>query len=191
MTKEAWDYYSSGADDEITLRENHSAFARIWLRPRVLVDIVFLLCFFLSFLFYQHSLGRVAHGLCLPLGLSFSLSLSLCLPLCLSLSLCLSLCLSLSLSLSLSRSLSLSLSVSLSLSPSLPLSLSVCLCAWRSKWPLATALTAWLASLGPFLRVTLSASTTRVRVSLCASASFPDLFYFSDVSLPSFCCWRL
>ncbi len=29
MKKEAWDYYSSGADDEVTLRENHSAFQRI------------------------------------------------------------------------------------------------------------------------------------------------------------------
>jgi len=39
MKKEAWDYYSSGADDEITLRENHTAFQRLWLRPRVLVNV--------------------------------------------------------------------------------------------------------------------------------------------------------
>ena len=39
MDKQGWDYYSSGADDEITLRENHNAFQRIWLRPRVLVDV--------------------------------------------------------------------------------------------------------------------------------------------------------
>lgn len=39
MKKEAWDYYSSGADDEITLRENHAAFHRIWFRPRVLVNV--------------------------------------------------------------------------------------------------------------------------------------------------------
>jgi len=39
MPKEGWDYYSSGADDEVTLRENHSAFQRIWLRPRVLVNV--------------------------------------------------------------------------------------------------------------------------------------------------------
>jgi len=39
MDKAGWDYYSSGADDEITLRENHSAFQRIWLKPRVLVDV--------------------------------------------------------------------------------------------------------------------------------------------------------
>lgn len=39
MTKEGWGYYSSGADDEITLRENHTAFQRIWLRPRVMVNV--------------------------------------------------------------------------------------------------------------------------------------------------------
>ncbi len=39
MKKESWDYYSSGADDELTLRENHSVFHRIWLRPRVLVNV--------------------------------------------------------------------------------------------------------------------------------------------------------
>lgn len=39
MTKPGWDYYSSGADDEITMRENHLAFQRIWLRPRILVNV--------------------------------------------------------------------------------------------------------------------------------------------------------
>ncbi|KAH8587600.1 FMN-dependent dehydrogenase-domain-containing protein [Bisporella sp. PMI_857] len=39
MKKTAWAYYSSGADDEITLRENHSAFHKIWFRPRILVDV--------------------------------------------------------------------------------------------------------------------------------------------------------
>ena len=39
MTEEGWGYYSSGADDEITLRENHSAFQRIWFKPRVLVNV--------------------------------------------------------------------------------------------------------------------------------------------------------
>lgn len=39
MTRTAWGYYSSGADDEITMRENHRAFHRIWFRPRVLVDV--------------------------------------------------------------------------------------------------------------------------------------------------------
>ncbi|KAK9326775.1 FMN-dependent dehydrogenase-domain-containing protein [Lipomyces starkeyi] len=39
MKKTAWAYYSSGADDEITMRENHAAFRRIWFRPKVLVDV--------------------------------------------------------------------------------------------------------------------------------------------------------
>ncbi|KAK9467977.1 FMN-dependent dehydrogenase-domain-containing protein [Lipomyces arxii] len=39
MRNTAWAYYSSGADDEITLRENHAAFHRIWFRPKVLVDV--------------------------------------------------------------------------------------------------------------------------------------------------------
>ena len=39
MKKESWDYYSSGGDDEICLRENHLAFQRIWLKPRVMVDV--------------------------------------------------------------------------------------------------------------------------------------------------------
>lgn len=39
MTRTGWGYYSSGADDEITMRENHRAFHRIWFRPRVLVDV--------------------------------------------------------------------------------------------------------------------------------------------------------
>jgi L-lactate dehydrogenase (cytochrome) len=39
LKKTAWGYYSSAADDEITYRENHSAFHRIWFRPRVLVNV--------------------------------------------------------------------------------------------------------------------------------------------------------
>ncbi len=39
MSREGWAYYSSGADDEITLRENHNAFQRVWLKPRVLVNV--------------------------------------------------------------------------------------------------------------------------------------------------------
>lgn len=39
MTEEGWGYYSSGGDDEITLRENHTAFQRIWLKPRILVNV--------------------------------------------------------------------------------------------------------------------------------------------------------
>jgi 4-hydroxymandelate oxidase len=34
----AWDYFQGGSDDEVTLRANRSAFSRIRLRPRVLVD---------------------------------------------------------------------------------------------------------------------------------------------------------
>lgn len=39
MSPQAWAYYSSGSDDELTLRENIKAFHRIWLKPRVLVDV--------------------------------------------------------------------------------------------------------------------------------------------------------
>ncbi|MCJ1316886.1 Cytochrome b2, mitochondrial precursor [Xylographa vitiligo] len=39
MKKTAWAYYSSGADDEITMRENHSAYHKIWFRPRILMDV--------------------------------------------------------------------------------------------------------------------------------------------------------
>jgi 4-hydroxymandelate oxidase len=35
----AWDYYSSGADDEVTLRANRTAYAAIELYYRVLVDV--------------------------------------------------------------------------------------------------------------------------------------------------------
>lgn len=39
MEPTAWDYYQGGSDDEVTLRANRSAFERIRLRPRVLVDV--------------------------------------------------------------------------------------------------------------------------------------------------------
>ncbi|KAF8891834.1 FMN-dependent dehydrogenase-domain-containing protein [Infundibulicybe gibba] len=39
MSEKAWAYYSSAADDEITNRENHAAYHRIWFRPRVLRDV--------------------------------------------------------------------------------------------------------------------------------------------------------
>jgi 4-hydroxymandelate oxidase len=39
LTPMAYDYYASGAHDEITLRENHAAYDRIPLRYRVLRDI--------------------------------------------------------------------------------------------------------------------------------------------------------
>ncbi|KAI5959159.1 uncharacterized protein KGF55_005502 [Candida pseudojiufengensis] len=35
----AWNFYSTGADDEISMRENHAAFHRIFFKPRVMVDV--------------------------------------------------------------------------------------------------------------------------------------------------------
>ncbi|KAF9012548.1 FMN-dependent dehydrogenase-domain-containing protein [Cyathus striatus] len=39
MQEKAWAYYSSAADDEITNRENHAAYHRIWFRPRILRNV--------------------------------------------------------------------------------------------------------------------------------------------------------
>ncbi|KAF7555694.1 hypothetical protein G7Z17_g2009 [Cylindrodendrum hubeiense] len=39
MTKAAWAYFSSAADNEITAQENQRVFQRIWFRPQVLVDV--------------------------------------------------------------------------------------------------------------------------------------------------------
>lgn len=39
LAPKAWAYYSSAADDEITIRENHNAFQRIWFRPRILRNV--------------------------------------------------------------------------------------------------------------------------------------------------------
>ncbi len=39
VERTAWDYYRSGADDEVTLRANRAAFERWRFRPRVLVDV--------------------------------------------------------------------------------------------------------------------------------------------------------
>lgn len=39
LAPSAWDYYQSGADDEVTLGANRAAFARIWLRPRFMRDV--------------------------------------------------------------------------------------------------------------------------------------------------------
>ena len=39
LKADAWGYFNSGANDEISMRENHNAFHRIWLRPRVMVDV--------------------------------------------------------------------------------------------------------------------------------------------------------
>ena len=35
----AYDYYASGGNDEITLRENRAAYERVALLPRVLIDV--------------------------------------------------------------------------------------------------------------------------------------------------------
>lgn len=39
MDAMSWDYFRSGAEDEVTLAENRRAFERIRLRPRVLADV--------------------------------------------------------------------------------------------------------------------------------------------------------
>jgi isopentenyl diphosphate isomerase/L-lactate dehydrogenase-like FMN-dependent dehydrogenase len=39
MEHATWDFYAGGSDDEITLRANHTAFERLRLRPRTLVDV--------------------------------------------------------------------------------------------------------------------------------------------------------
>ncbi|WPK27199.1 hypothetical protein PUMCH_004576 [Australozyma saopauloensis] len=39
MEKTAWAYYSSGADDEIALRNNHLAYQRVFFNPKVLIDV--------------------------------------------------------------------------------------------------------------------------------------------------------
>ena len=39
LQPEIWDYYQGGSDDEVTIQANRAAFARLLLRPRVLVDV--------------------------------------------------------------------------------------------------------------------------------------------------------
>jgi 4-hydroxymandelate oxidase len=39
MAPPLWEYYQGGSDDEVTMRDSRAAFARIKLRPRVLVDV--------------------------------------------------------------------------------------------------------------------------------------------------------
>ncbi|XP_028417850.1 hydroxyacid oxidase 1-like [Dendronephthya gigantea] len=39
LSEDVWDYYSSGANELITLRENRLAFDRLKLRPRILKDV--------------------------------------------------------------------------------------------------------------------------------------------------------
>lgn len=40
LSRSAYAYYASAADDEVTMRENHVAFGRVFFRPRILVDVV-------------------------------------------------------------------------------------------------------------------------------------------------------
>ncbi|KAL7413450.1 glyoxylate dehydrogenase [Mrakia frigida] len=39
LSRSAYAYYASAADDEITMRENHLAYARVFFRPRILIDV--------------------------------------------------------------------------------------------------------------------------------------------------------
>ncbi|KAF9768392.1 hypothetical protein IL306_014335 [Fusarium sp. DS 682] len=39
MKKSSWNYYSTGAEDEFTIKENNDAFQRIRFRPKVLVNV--------------------------------------------------------------------------------------------------------------------------------------------------------
>ncbi len=69
LPRSAWYYYSSGADDEITMRENHQAYQKIWFKPKVLVDVseIDLSCEMLGFKsqapFYVSAaaLGKLGH----------------------------------------------------------------------------------------------------------------------------------
>ena len=39
LSESAYGFIAGAAEDEVTLRENRAAFQRLWLRPRVLVDV--------------------------------------------------------------------------------------------------------------------------------------------------------
>lgn len=39
MEKTGWSYYSSGSDDEITLRQNHLSYHQYYFKPKILVDV--------------------------------------------------------------------------------------------------------------------------------------------------------
>lgn len=39
LSEQAWNYYSCGAEDEITMRENHYAYQRIYFRPKCCVNV--------------------------------------------------------------------------------------------------------------------------------------------------------
>ena len=67
MSQQGWVYYSSGSDDEITLRENHSAFHRLWLRPRILVCLC--VCVYACVCVYVCVLGKGDwEAKCIPFG---------------------------------------------------------------------------------------------------------------------------
>lgn len=69
ISKQAWAYYSSAADDEMTVQENRLAFQRIWFKPRVMINVKHVDCS-TTILGYPTSmpvyitataLGRLAH----------------------------------------------------------------------------------------------------------------------------------
>merc|ERR1719274_58260 len=70
MEPTGWAYYSSGGDDEITLRENRRAYQRIYFKPRVLVgvaniDLTTTICGWpskLPFYFTATALGKLANA---------------------------------------------------------------------------------------------------------------------------------
>jgi L-lactate dehydrogenase (cytochrome) len=39
VSKEAWDYLISAAEDEVSYRENELSFSKVWIKPRVLIDV--------------------------------------------------------------------------------------------------------------------------------------------------------
>ena len=39
LGRDVYDYYAGGAGDEVTVRANRAAWAELFLRPRVLVDV--------------------------------------------------------------------------------------------------------------------------------------------------------
>lgn len=39
LPKDAWAYYSCGSDDEISMRENHYAYQRVYFKPRICVNV--------------------------------------------------------------------------------------------------------------------------------------------------------
>ncbi|KAF0407536.1 FMN-dependent dehydrogenase-domain-containing protein [Gigaspora margarita] len=72
LTTETWSFYNCAAGDEISYRDNHYAFLRIWLRPRIMRDVTHIdmstkiLGYYSSFPLYisATALGKLGH----PLG---------------------------------------------------------------------------------------------------------------------------